>query len=209
MSENRDFDSLIEKYTSELIDMGTRFNHPFSKPNETVENTEEVPTEDISDESTEQEQADTEEPIQENLYTRELFADENELQQLPPEPEATQALPEKEVPPLNPENFALFRAVVFTADGAFPVKNARVVVKKNGELHAFLFTNGSGETKTVRLESYPEKNSLDPNSNQQYMQYTADIHAEGFESLRELTVEAVGGSQILLQENLVPAGGSL
>lgn len=218
MNESQ-LDSLIEKYTSELIDMGTRFNHPFSKAEKpdkddknisAEENSTQADVQEVSEEE-EEEQEEKEEEEQkvsrnENMYSREPFSDENVLRE---QAEAAPLSPEREVPAENPESFALFRASVFTADSAYPVENARVIVKKNGEIHAFLFTNGSGETKQVKLESYPEENSLNPDSKQQYMRYTADIHADGFDSLTALPVEAVGGSQILLRQNLIPTGGSV
>ena len=204
MSENSSLDSLIEKYTSELIDMGARFNHPHSASGkeETADKSEEV-SEILPD--TEREYPEEQESPEENMYARESFTDETEFTEKVEEMDISEE--EKEVPDPDPESFALFRASVFSANGAFPVENARVTVKKNGEIHAFLITNGSGETKTVKLESYPEENSLDPESKKQYMKYTADIRADGFESLSDLPVEAVGGSQILLQQSLIPSGG--
>ena len=212
MNESQ-LDSLIEKYTSELIDMGTRFNHPFSKTEKpdkadgNISAEENLTQEDVpevsEEEEEEKEEEEQKESQNENMYSRELFSSEGTVS------EQTALIPEREVPAENPESFALFRASVFTADGAYPVENARVIVKKNGEIHAFLFTNGSGETKQVKLESYPEENSLNPDSKQQYMRYTADIHADGFDSLLSLPVEAVGGSQILLRQNLIPTGGSV
>lgn len=217
MNESQ-LDSLIEKYTSELIDMGTRFNHPFSKAEKSdkddknisaEENLTQEDVQEVSEEEEEQEEKEEEEQkeyYEENMYSREPFSSEITVSE---QEKAAPLTPEREVPAENPEDFALFRASVFTADSAYPVENARVIVKKNGEIHAFLFTNGSGETKQVKLESYPEENSLNPDSNQQYMRYTADIHADGFDSLLSLPVEAVGGSQILLRQNLIPTGGSV
>ena len=117
---------------------------------------------------------------------------------------------EKEISPYpleNPENYATFKAVIFTAQGALPVEGAKITVKRKDELHAFLITNGSGETKTVKLEAYPERNSLEPLNPDKQMLYTADIKADGFEDKTNLPVYATGGSQIILQEYLVPTGG--
>lgn len=102
------------------------------------------------------------------------------------------------------ENFAYFRGRVFTGFGAFPVENAKVVLYKNDVLYAFLVTDKNGETIRIKIEAFPEKNSLEPLSDEQRTDYTADVYAEGFNEKKNLLVSAVGGSDIVLDVELTP-----
>lgn len=213
MDYTRDLDSLIEKYKIELENLAEKYGYVADEQTENGTAEAEVQAQQHYSENT----ADTSREKDEefsgedygsggNLYTRQ------ETSVMPEEiPEEKQESDEeKQISPYpleNPENYATFKAVIFTAEGALPVEGAKVSVKRRDELHAFLITNGSGETETVKLESFPEENSLQPLNPDKQMLYTADIKAEGFEDKTNLPVYATGGSQIILQEYLVPVGG--
>lgn len=210
MDYNKDLDSLIEKYSGELIKLGEQYGYTKEEAREEYEDdgkSEEITfTEKAENGAAEQ----PEESLDGNLYSRQenSVMPENvteETEEADREKES-----EKEISPYpleNPENYATFKAVIFTAQGALPVEGAKITVKRKDELHAFLITNGSGETKTVKLEAYPERNSLEELNPDKQMLYTADIKADGFEDKTDLPVYATGGSQIILQEYLVPTGG--
>ena len=104
----------------------------------------------------------------------------------------------------EPTDFAYFRARVFTGNNAYPIENARVLVIKDGKLFTFLSTDSDGITKRVKLPSYPEINSLEPESNEQYVEYTAEVYAKGFAPKKNLLVSAVGGSDIVLDVQMTP-----
>ncbi len=104
----------------------------------------------------------------------------------------------------EPTDFAYFRARVFTGNNAYPIENARVLVIKDGKLFTFLSTDSDGITKKVKLPSYPEINSLEPESDEQYVQYTAEVYAKGFTPKKNLLVSAVGGSDVILDVQLTP-----
>lgn len=112
----------------------------------------------------------------------------------------TEEIPSEE----DMENFAYFRARVFTGKEAFPVEHAGVTLYKNDVLYAFLVTDKSGETARVKIEAYPERNSLEPLSDEQSTEYRADVFAEGFIRRENLLVSAVGGSDIVLETELTP-----
>lgn len=116
---------------------------------------------------------------------------------------------EKRPIPTNPENFATFRARVFSGNSAFAVENAKVSVHIGDELYAFLVTDKNGDTVTVKLESFPEENSLEPLSEDQSLEYAADVSADGFIPQKNLVVSAVGGSDIVLNVQLVPESESV
>lgn len=210
MDFNKELDSLIEKYSGELIKLGEQYG--YMKEDSLEEYEDDGKSEEITLTDKEENGAakQPEESLDGNLYSRQ----ENSVmpENVREETEETngEKESEKEISPYpleNPENYATFKAVIFTAQGALPVEGAKVTVKRKDELHAFLITNGSGETKTVKLEAYPERNSLEPLNPDKQMLYTADIKADGFEDKTDLPVYATGGSQIILQEYLVPTGG--
>ena len=210
MDFNKELDSLIEKYSGELIKLGEQYGYTKEEAREEYEDDGKSEEITLTDKAENGAAKQPEESLDGNLYSRqensvmpENFTEETEETDREKESE-------KEISPYpleNPENYATFKAVIFTAQGALPVEGAKVTVKRKDELHAFLITNGSGETKTVKLEAYPERNSLEELNPDKQMLYTADIKADGFEDKTDLPVYATGGSQIILQEYLVPTGG--
>ena len=204
MEFNTELDTLIEKYKSDLVKLWAQYG---GDTDTSCEKTDSPDGED-SEAAEETDQKEQEETYVSdgNLYARE---DTSQMPEIPPEQPETVSEEKTASPyPLaEPEGFATFKAVVLSAGGAFPVPDARVSLKRKGALQAFLLTNGSGETKTVKIEAYPEENSLEPLNPDKQMLYTADINADGFEDKRDLPVYATGGSDIILQQYLVPTGG--
>ena len=97
-----------------------------------------------------------------------------------------------------------FMATVRTGGGAFPVPDAKIIIRKNDTIVAFLVTDESGDTEKVSLLAFSEKDALSPETAKTVLYY-ADIFAEGFEEKRNLTVEASGGAEIILNAELTPA----
>ena len=97
-----------------------------------------------------------------------------------------------------------FMATVRTGGGAFPVPDAKIIIRKNDTIVAFLVTDESGDTEKVSLPAFSEKDSLSPEMAKTVLYY-ADVFAEGFEEKRNLTVEASGGAEIILNAELTPA----
>lgn len=110
------------------------------------------------------------------------------------------------VPPVAPSTGkASFVAQVFAADQAYPIQNAKVVIRENNSITAFLFTDSNGSTKRIELVAPPEKNSLNPDENVlKAIDYSADIYADGFIPKENQLIEAVGGTDVILKVNLVP-----
>ena len=210
MDFNKELDSLIEKYSGELIKLGEQYGYMKEESREEYEDdgkSEEITLTDKAENGAAEQ---PEESFDGNLYSRQETSVMPENVREETEETDGEKESEKEISPYPlecPENYATFKAVIFTAQGALPVEGAKITVKRKDELHAFLITNGSGETKTVKLEAYPERNSLEPLNPDKQMLYTADIKADGFEDKTDLPVYATGGSQIILQEYLVPTGG--
>ncbi len=113
---------------------------------------------------------------------------------------------DNETQPINtdPENFSTFLARVFTGGGAYAVPDAKIVLYKGDILQSFLTTDENGETKSIRIEAYPEENSLEPLSDEQRLNYSADVFADGFTEKKNLLVSAVGGADIILNVELTP-----
>lgn len=98
---------------------------------------------------------------------------------------------------------ASFFASVRSGEGAFPVPNAKVIIRKGNEIFSFLVTDENGNTPTVTLPAYPERDSLSSETARE-TEYCADVYAEGFQEKRELTVSASGGAEIVLNVLLTP-----
>jgi hypothetical protein len=191
---DKDLDELISKYTDDLIKLKEKWNQlgisvqqeaPTNK-----ENPEEL-SERFSDEAFPEE---TDPPYTENFQDTAVKPDE----------EKENISPASEIPSASLENFALFTAKVYSGNQAYAIPNAKISIYLDGKLHAFLTTDENGSTKQIKLEAYPEINSFIPESEEQTIDYYADVFAEGFTERKGLLVSAVGGSDILLNTELTP-----
>lgn len=184
---NRNLDEMIKSYSDELMNYARAHNSeslvlkssPSEGAEETPEETAEVPTEAAAEVY--------EAPAESDI------AEEKEMA-------AAREIPSEE----DMENYALFKGRVFTGFGAFPVEDAKVILYRNDVLYAFLTTDKSGETPTIRIEAFPEGNSLEPLSDEQRVDYSADVYADGFNEKKNLLVSAVGGSEVVLDVELTP-----
>ena len=186
MDKERDLDELISKYTSDLV----KLKEKWSKWGIVTEN---APPAEKTEANTNEESPET--------------YDSSKPQDTAADPEASDKpniSPSEEIPLADPENFAYFSAKVFSGNRAYPVANAKVSVYLDGKLHIFLITDENGETKRVKLQSSPATNAFIPENTQQVLDYTAEIHAEGFATEKNLLVSAVGGSDILLTAEMTP-----
>ena len=188
---DKDFDELISKYTDDLLKLKEKWSQwgiVTEEPQTDITQTE-TPTDEIYSEVTD------ELPVVE---------DAPKDTAVKPDEEKENISPAMDLPVANPENFALFRANVYSGNQAYAVPGAKISIYLDGKLHAFLITDENGATKQIKLESYPKINSFIPESTQQTVDYSADIFAEGFAEKKGLLVSAVGGSDILLSTELTP-----
>lgn len=196
-----DFDEIIRKYSEKLKKMGDAYGG--EAPAEAPEKASESENEEISQETT------TESKKEENAVfdgeTKEETAKKEESEDENAETESEEPkAPKVTFPEGEATSSADFFARVFTGEGAYPVKAARVVVYRGDNIYAFLETDGEGSTKRVKLPAFKESNSLDPDSENRSLEYLADVFAEGFTAQKGLVVSAVGGSEIVLNVLLVP-----
>lgn len=189
---NRNLDEMIKSYSDELMSYAKEHNSESlvikNSPPEPVEAESETVPEQVKSEREEAPFESDEEPFYGE--TQENDKQEAQLREIPADEDM--------------ESFATFKGRVFTGFGAFPVENAKVVLYKNDVLYAFLVTDKSGETPTIKIESFPEKNSLEPLSDEQRTDYSADVYGEGFIEKKNLLVSAVGGSDVVLDVELTP-----
>ena len=196
------FESMIKKYADELIKMSREKALP------------DIPEDKVQDDE-------TEEPEIALTEESELFPFEDEAQK---EKEPTERLSPSDIPgieakdfyeeaaeEINPEketdeitSYATFSARVFTGNNAYPIENAKVLVVKDSKLFTFLTTDRDGVTKKVRLPSFPEDNSLNPDSEMQRVNYTGEVYATGFTPKKGLLISAVGGSDVVLDVQMTP-----
>ena len=191
---DNELDLLISKYTSDLIKLKDKWSEQGIVTQEEIKTpifeTDEIasdePTEDINDAPEEE--------------TEETFDDTA----VKPDEEKENIFPISDLPLANPENFALFTAKVYSGNQAYAVPNAKISIYLDNTLHAFLITDENGTTKQIKLQSYPALNNFIPESDQQTIDYSADVFAEGFIEKKGLLVSVVGGSDILLNTELTP-----
>ena len=186
---DNELDLLISKYTDDLIKLKDNWSQrgivteETPSPDEESENT-------ITEGSEEDISSETEETIEDTA----VKTDE----------EKENISPVIDIPLADPENFALFTAKIYSGNQAYAVPDAKISIYLDGKLHAFLSTDENGSTRQIKLESYPKLNSFIPESNEQTVDYSADVFAEGFAERKGLLVSAVGGSDILLNTELTP-----
>lgn len=102
------------------------------------------------------------------------------------------------------EDFAEFSARVFSGEDAYPIEKAKILLYKDKKLYHFLLTDENGKTPKIKILAAPKDNSLIPNSENRQIDYLADVFADGFTPKKGLIVCAVGGSDILLETQLIP-----
>ena len=195
---NGTFENMIRRYSEELLKMSREKALP-DPPEEIIQ----TPfTESAAEEGSEKEESEAED---EKADTEEKRQDISDI----PGIEAADFYRKdtEDFPPFSleePENFAYFTARISAGTNAFPVENAKVLVIKDNKLFVFLTTDSDGLTQRVRLPSYPEANSFEPESDEQYVEYKAEVYAEGFSPKKDLLVSAVGGSDIVLDVQMTP-----
>ncbi len=192
MTDN--LDKLIEEYSQRLMT---------SIPEEQLRQSSISPEKESETETAEQEEPSDTNQAEEAAKERD-GQEPSATEGMSQENEVPQSLKEAEPIPTEPLNFSSFMARVFTADSAFAIENARVSIYEGETLYAFLTTNKNGETIKIKLEAFPEENSLEPLSEDQRINYSADVAADGFTTQKGLLVSAVGGADIVLNVQLIP-----
>ena len=191
------FESLIKKYADELIRMSREKalpdppeEAPVQENTETYNKTEEI---DVLPFETEQKEEDA---------VRMTPADIKGIESTDFYVEISEEILPEETDEMTA--YATFSARVFTGNNAYPVENAKVLVVKDDRLYTFLTTDRDGATKKVRLPAFPESNSLDPDSENQRVNYTGEVYATGFTPKKGLLISAVGGSDVVLDVQMTP-----
>lgn len=200
---NGNFENMIKRYKDELLKMNKEKALPDPEPVNIETETESLPV--FSPSAPEPEEQTEELPEEENEDT--VIKNRADIEDIPGIEKTdfyNNGVNEPDFSLEDPENFANFSARVFTGNNAYPIENARVLVIKNGKLFSFLSTDSNGVTKRIKLPSFPEINSLDPESNEQYIEYTGEVYAKGFTSKKNLLISAVGGSDIILDVQMTP-----
>lgn len=234
-----DLDSLISKYSKDLMEMKNKWakwgietqeqptvikedeNEPMdnnspSSQAAALDGTKEVATKanrEAKEEAAYENEAEKEKDTTAKNEDEKETESENESENEDSEEDKTESEKgENETPSLNnsplpegeKEDFAEFSARVFTGEDAYPVEKAKILLYKDKRLYHFLLTDENGKTPKIKILAPPEDNSLIPNSENQQIDYLADVFADGFTPKRGLIVSAVGGSDILLEAQLIP-----
>lgn len=196
-----DFDFLISKYSDDLMQMKEKWSKWGIVTEEKKAVPEMYPAEETPEESAKALEEESSEAPSEDIPEEEPLSEEETS------PDKVSDSDEAEIssyPTADPESYATFTARVFSGQEAYPIEGAKVMIYKNNNLHTFLITDRNGETPTVKIESAPAENALIPNSENQEIDYSADVFADGFIPRKNLLVSAVGDSHILLRVQLTP-----
>jgi hypothetical protein len=187
---DKELDELISKYTEDLINLRNKWKDlGITPPEETSDESKDI-TPVTESPPTEVEQEDS----------KNDNGDETETADTKKESPAVA----DDIPEADPENFSYFSAAVYSGNQAYAIPDAKISIYIDGKLHAFLITDENGKTKKIKLGSYPKINTFIPESQEQRVDYYADIYADGFTPKKGLLVSAVGGSDILLNAELTP-----
>ena len=164
---DKDIDKLISQYTDDLLKLKEKWAQMGIATQDETENTAENETPEENTKSAPPEE--DEEDYVENYPDTAVKPDD----------EQENISPVSDLPLANPENFALFTAKVYSGSQAYAVPDAKISIYLDGKLHAFLITDENGSTKQIKLESYPAINNFIPDSEEQTIDYSADIFADG------------------------------
>lgn len=194
-------DEIIKKYSEELVKMGRIYGGEAEEASLTPSKTEAEETlkEVITDSDKEEKTAKGAE-----MAAKSEEISESEAVNTSEDAETAVKPPAVNFPEGDADSFASFSAVVFSAEGAYPVEGARIVVYRGDNIYAFVESDENGATKKVRLPAFAQENALEEDNPEQSIDYFADVFAEGFISQKGLLVSSVGGSEILLRVLMVP-----
>ena len=95
---------------------------------------------------------------------------------------------------------------VFAANRAIPIENAQIRIKNpdDNSILAILQTDEDGRTGEINL-SAPDRNlSLQPQNISPFVNYFADIRADGYVPQSDIKIQLFGGQKSLLPANLIP-----
>ncbi len=108
-------------------------------------------------------------------------------------------------PPLT--DFANLTIDVFTANRAIPIANAVIRIKnpQDNSVLAVLTTDENGSTKQIRLAAPSSELSQTPQFTNPYVNYYADVRADGFVPQNDLRIQLFGGQNTRLPANLIPS----
>ena len=104
------------------------------------------------------------------------------------------------------QGLGFLRVQAITADGAFPVEGATVIVSDGvtGNTVASLRTDTSGFTELLSLPAPSRALSQTPNNSLPYSTYTVQVIKEGYNGVSDLTVPVFDGITAIQKANLIP-----
>ncbi len=108
-------------------------------------------------------------------------------------------------PPLN--DIASLQIEVSGANRAYPIENAIIRIRDANDrsLKAILVTNQNGLTDVIELVAPNKSLSQTPAVENPFVDYFADIRAEGYAPRSNLPIQMFGGIKSILPVTLIPA----
>lgn len=116
--------------------------------------------------------------------------------------------PMVEPTPPSPVYIGYLRIYAFTAKGAEPIPNARVVVTRPTDdrqiIYANLTTDSDGFTPVIALPSVDPALALQPSATQPYVTYTIRVTADGFQPTEHRNVPIYGDNYVTQPVAMTP-----
>ena len=110
--------------------------------------------------------------------------------------------------PPAPVYIGYLRIYAFTAKGAEPIPNARVVVTRPTDdrqtIYANLTTDSDGFTPVIALPSVDPALALQPSATQPYVTYTIRVTADGFQPTEHRNVPIYGDNYVTQPVAMTP-----
>ena len=95
------------------------------------------------------------------------------------------------------QNIGYLTFSVFDVTIAKPLEGAKIVISNEKENLITVFTNESGQTQTIPLQTPPIEYSLEPDEPMPYSMYNAIVTADGYET------EKIEGIQVYAQNKSI------
>lgn len=134
--------------------------------------------------------------------------DKEAIAPLPSVPEPEPTLDSRPTPPDAADFIGYLRVFTFTAGGAEPIPNARVIVtRSDGDIQtvfANLTTDTDGFTPVIPLPSVDPALTLRPGVAQPYVAYAVRVTADGFQPVEHRNVPVYGDNYVTQPVTLTP-----
>ena len=102
------------------------------------------------------------------------------------------------------KEIGFLKVQVYAGNEAIPIEGAKVVIRRDKNIEAFMLTDENGSTPFIKLSSPAKSSSLSPSNEARSYFYEGSIYADGFMPKKNLYISLVGGTSSVLKVNMIP-----